>query len=356
MSKRLMSSAALLLIGLAAVPLQAEILEQVLVKVNGDIITMSDFERRQLAVLANQPELAKLPQNSPQVAQAIAQSAPGLILSAVDELLYLQRAKEHGWTLTNERYAEIVASIRKANNLEDEAAFKRELQASGMTEESLRRDIERDLLISQVQRVDVVDKIAVTETEVDEYYKNHPNEFTTPSEVTLREILIPVPATERGVNVALDEEARAKAADVRKRLLAGEPFPRLAAEVSSSPSKANGGLIGPIRFDELSPSLQDVLNKMKVGDISEVLSSTQGYQILKLETRSETKVRTLDEARGDVSRRVAQQKSEGELMKYLEKLRSQAKITWRHDELKKAYDQALAQRRIKFGIPSTPAE
>jgi parvulin-like peptidyl-prolyl isomerase len=355
MFKRLIGAATLALVATAIVPARAEILEQVLVMVNGDIITLTEFEQRQLAALQDQPELRQLPPNSPQLAQAIGRSAPGLILSAVDDLLYLQRAKELGWALTDERFNEIVANIRKANNLEDEAAFRRELEAAGLTEAELRRNIERDLLISQVQRVDVVDKISVTEEEVQNYYNANASEFTTPSEVMLREVLIPVPTTDQGINVAQDDEAREKAEAVRKRLLAGEPFPRIAAEVSSSPSKANGGLIGPIKFDEISESLQKVLAGLEVGDITEVLSSSQGYQILKLESRSETKVRRLDEARADVSSRVAQQKSQAELIKYLEKLRAQAKITWRHDELKKAYDQALAQRRATFGLATPDA-
>ena len=78
----------------------------------------------------------------------------------------------------------------------------------------------------------MIEKISVTEEEIRAFYDAHKQDFTTPSEVTLREILIPVPATERGINVAEDEAARAKAEEVRKRLLAGEPFPRLAAEMS----------------------------------------------------------------------------------------------------------------------------
>jgi peptidyl-prolyl cis-trans isomerase SurA len=347
--------AALLLLG-ALVPLRAEVLDQVLVKVNGDMITLSDFEKRQLQALQDQPELAKLPPNSPQIAQAIARSAPTLILSAVDDLLYLQRAREHGWTLTDDKFNEILQNIRKANNLEDEAAFQRELQAAGLSRDELRRKIEHDLLIEQVQRADVVDKINVTEEEVEGYYKTHAAEFTTPAEVTLRELLIAVPASARGVNVAQDDEARAKAEEARKRLLAGEPFPKLVAELSSSASKANGGQIGPIRYDELSPALQKMLDAMMPGDITDVLASAQGYQILKLEARTDTKIRTLAEARDDVSRRVAQQKSQGELFKYLEKLRSQAKITWRHEELQKAYDQALAQRRAMLGLAPMPAD
>jgi parvulin-like peptidyl-prolyl isomerase len=350
MMKRMMWSALLLATGAAIVPLRAEIIEQVLVKVNGEIITQTEFEKRQLQELQGRPELAKLSPNSPQFAQAIAESAPALILGAVDDLLWLQRAKEHGWALTDDKITEIIGRIRKEQRLEDEGTFKRALASEGLTEADLRRNIERGALIQQVQQADVMEKISVTEEEIRAYYDAHKQEFTTAAEVMLREVLIPIPTSERGINVAEDEAARAKAEDVRKRLLEGEPFPKLAAEVSSASSKANGGLIGPFKVDELAEKLQT----LKVGDITEVMAGTRGYQILKLESRSETKILPLDDARPAVSRKVAEQKARGDTLKYLERLRSQAKITWRNKELEKAYDKALAQRRESAGLPTPP--
>jgi parvulin-like peptidyl-prolyl isomerase len=275
----------------------------------------------------------------------------------VDELLLLQRARENGWTLTDERYREILDNIRTTNSLESDEVFRKALQSEGMTEAMLRTTIERDLLIRQVQQVEVLEKIDVTEGELKAYYETHRSEFTTPSEVMLREILIGVPTTDRGINVAEDEAARARAEEVRKRLLAGEPFPRLAAEVSASTSKANGGLIGPVRLQDLAPALQAVLTPMSPGEMTEVVPTMSGYHIFRLESRSDTKVRSLEDARGDVSRRVAEQRSQGEIAKYLEKLRAQAKITWRHEELRKAYERALAERRVEMGLspPAPPA-
>ena len=88
------SIAAALLAALAAtIPLRAEILEQVLVKVNGEIITKTEFEARQVAELRNRPELAKASPASLELQKAIAEVTPDLILSAVDELLLVQRGR-----------------------------------------------------------------------------------------------------------------------------------------------------------------------------------------------------------------------------------------------------------------------
>jgi len=330
---------------LAAVSTEAQVLEQVLVNVNGDTLTKTEFETRQIAVLRNRPELGNVTPDSPELRKAISEITPQLILDAVDELLLIQRGREMGLALGDEQFTSILDNIKKSNNLEDDAQFQAALKQEGMTLADLRRSLERQMLASEAQRRDVVDKISVTEAEAQAYYEGHKGEFTTPSEITLREIFIEVPVSDRGVNVAEDDAARAEAEGVRKRLLAGEPFPQLAAEASDAASKANGGLIGPIKRDELAETLQKVLDSMKVGEVTQVLRTARGYQILKLESRTETKIRTFDEARSDISNKVGETKMAGERMKYLERLRAQATITWRNDELKKAYEVALAARQ-----------
>lgn len=334
-----------LVAALAAVPLGAQIIEQVLVNVNGDILTKTEFEQRQVTMLRQRPELANVTPDSPVLRKAVVEVTPQLILEAVDELLLIQRGRELGLALGDEQFNNIVDNIRKSNNIESDEQFQMALKQEGMTMTDLRRALERQMLASEAQRRDVVDKISVTEAEARAYYDAHKGEFTTPSEVTLREILIEVPVTEKGVNVAQDDDAKAEAEEVRKRLLAGEPFPRLAAEFSDAPSKANGGLIGPILQNELADALQQQLTQLKVGDLTEAIRTARGYQILKLETRTETKIRTFEEARADISNKVGSEKMAAERLKYLERLRSQATITWRNEELRRAYDQALAERR-----------
>jgi len=321
----------------------AEILEQVLVKVNGDIITKTEFEARQVSELRNRPELAS--SSSAELEKAVAEITPDLILTAVDELLLVQRGRESGFALGDQQFAQILENIKTSNNLQDETRFQEALKQEGLTLADLRRNLERQMLVQQVQRVEILDKISISDEEARAYYNAHRTEFTTPAEVTLREILLDVPTTDRGINVAVDDQVRERAQDIRKRLLAGEPFPRIAGEVSVAASKTNGGLIGPLNVGELAPQLRDLLASMNVGDVSEPIRVQRGYQILKLESRTEAKIRSFEEARGDIGNRIGEQKLRGEREKYLDRLRAQATITWRNEELHKAYDTALAQRR-----------
>src|SRR5262245_57531193 len=92
----------------------AEIIEQVLVKVNGDIITKTDFERRQVQVLR-----AKGIQTTDDATlkKAIDEITPDLIVDTIDELLMTQRGRELGQKLSDEEFDKVVANIRKENKL-----------------------------------------------------------------------------------------------------------------------------------------------------------------------------------------------------------------------------------------------
>ena len=353
--------AVLLLATLAWLPVTAEVLEQVLVKVNGEIVTKTELETRQVSALRQRLRQNVSPvdlQRDEELKKALAEITPQILVDTIDELLVMQRGRELGYKMGDEQFESILTNIRKENKLEDQATFESALKQEGLTLADLRKSLERQMIFSRVQQVEVYGKIAISEDEAKLYYDEHQNEFSTPSNVTIREILVEVPAlpgqpgakekTQGLFSVALDDDAKEKAEAVRKKVLAGEDFAQLAAAESASASKANGGLIGPISMDELAPALQDVLSKMQPGDVTEPMRTPRGYQILKLESKTPTQTMTFDQARDQIANKVFAQKRQGELNRYLRKLRSQAIIEWKNEEIRKVYDQVV-------GAPAAPA-
>ncbi len=122
----------------------------------------------------------------------------------------------------------------------------------------------------------------------------------------------------------------------------GEAFEKIAGELSDAPSKANGGLIGPLTMTELAPALQKLLSGMKPGDISEPLRTPKGYQLLKLETMTPEEVLPPEQVRDQIAEKLYAAKREVELRKYLARMRKEAIIEWKNDELRKAYEAGLA--------------
>lgn len=333
------------LVAVPVLPLAAEILEQVLVKVNGEIVTKTDLEERQVAYLRQQNQQY----SDEELKAVIAQITPQILVDVVDEMLLVQRGRELGYRLDDQQFKEILDRIKKENRIEDEEQFQAALKQEGLTMEDLRRSLERQALVSRVQQIEVMRSISITDVELRQFYETHQDEFRTKPEVTLREILVDVPQDPRGINVAADDEARAKAETARARVMAGEDFARVAGELSDSPSRANGGLIGPVNRGELAPTVQAVLERLPRGQVSEVLRTPRGYQILKLESATEASVPPFEQLRDQVGDRVAEARHRAEMAKYVKRLREQAIIEWKNKELEKAY-----QERVEAQTASLP--
>ena len=131
--------------------------------------------------------------------------------------------------MSDEQFKSVLDNIKKDNNIEDDAKFQEALKQEGMTLADLRRQLERTCSKRACSRTRCSPRSASPKTRRTHTTTRTSDEFTTPSELMLREILIAVPPRDRGVNVAEDDAAKAKAEDIRHRLLGGEPFARLAA-------------------------------------------------------------------------------------------------------------------------------
>lgn len=316
-----------------------EIVEQILVKVNGEIFTKTQLEKRQVEALRGLGRQL----SDQELQKQLTAITPDILVSVIDEMLLLQRGRDLGYRLTDDMFRQAVENIRKENNLEDDAKFKAALEQEGMTMADLRENIEIQSIIQELQRSQIFSRISVTETEEREYYEARKNEFTTPATLTLREILIQVASDpKKGVNIAADEAAKEEAEKIRAEILSGKTtFEEAVAKFSDAASKANGGLVGPLNLDELAPDLVKLLKPLKAGEMTEVVRTPGGYQILKMETRTEPTVATFEQARGEIANRILNARRRVEFDKYMTNLRASAIIEWKNAELKKLYEERL---------------
>lgn len=344
MKKTATVAAVLVLVAAVAQAQTGTILEQVLVKVNGEIVTKTELEQRQIAALRQRnPNLR--PDSDAALQQALNEVTPQVIVDAIDELLVVQRGKELGFTMSTEQFNSILENIKKENKIESDEALAAALKQEGMTMADLRRQLERTSLVQRVQQQEVMSKLQVTDTELKAYYDAHQNEFGTTPQVTLREITVAVPVDPQGINVGKDDDARAKAEEARAKIVAGEPFPRLAAEYSDSGSKANGGLVGPLSKTDLSEDLQKAIAGLKEGGVTPVLRTARGYQVVKIEKLQDSTTKPFEDAKNEIADKIANEKRKVEFDKFLERLRGEAIIDWKNDDLKKAYDIGIKTSR-----------
>jgi peptidyl-prolyl cis-trans isomerase SurA len=327
---------------------QGVILEQVLVKVNGEIFTKTELEKRQIAALRDQNKLSQIPKdmNDAALRPLLAEITPQILVDAVDELLLVQRGRELGYRLSDDRFKEIVANIRTQNKLTTDEQFNSALKQEGMTMADLRDSMERGMLRDQVLTQDVMGKLTLTEQEAREYYKAHPEEFVKPATIMIREILVAVPTQQQNgqtvFSAGADDAALQATKALRDRITKGEDFTKIVAEASDAASKANGGLIGPMNVGDLAPEMRDIFDKLKVGEVSAPIRTQRGYQLFKLDSRSAVGVEPFEGVRDQIGNKIFANRRDVETKKYVDKLRAQAIIEWKNDDFKKMYDQRLA--------------
>jgi parvulin-like peptidyl-prolyl isomerase len=100
----------------------------------------------------------------------------------------------------------------------------------------------------------------------------------------------------------------------------------------------------------LSPDLRKIIEGLKPGEVSEIIPTARGFQLLKLESSTPIEVMPFDQAREQIGDRVFTDKRKGEFRKYLEKLRNQAIIEWKNQDIKRAFEEGLKQQ----AAPSVP--
>jgi parvulin-like peptidyl-prolyl isomerase len=324
--------------------LKGVILERVLVRVNGEIFTQTQLEQQRTDDLSDRNvEPAKV------TMAMIAEITPDILVKAVDDLLLVQRGRELGIKFSDQNFQNGLDNIKKQNNLND-AGLKEAMAQAGLTLDQLRQKFEKTYIIQAVQQQEI--HLSLTEEEARQYYQSHPNDFMTTATVTLREIFIAVP-TQQGPNnqplfsVSADNDAKAKIEAARARVQKGEDFAAVAAEVSTSGSKANGGLIGQINLEQLNPSLRTTLEALKPGELSEAVRTATGYQFFKLEARSVPEREPFTKVRDRIGQRIFEERVDSETAKLLTGLRSQAVIEWKDDGYKQMYEKRLKDLATK---------
>jgi parvulin-like peptidyl-prolyl isomerase len=216
--------------------------------------------------------------------------------------------------------------------------------------------LETQYLMRRVQEQEISPGMSVTEEEMRKFHASHPELFGTAATITLREIFVAIPTDTKGgekvVNVAAAEAAEAKIQAARERVLKGEDFAKVAAEVSESASKDNGGSIGQLNVADLNPQIGEALAKLKAGDVTEPIRTGAGYVIYKVDAKTESGVKPFEEVRSEVQQRIMGERVGTETEKFLEKQRSIALIEWKDESLKKMYEDALKARQARIGKTS----
>ena len=290
--------------------------EDIIARVNDQIITRSDYER----AMAEVDRDAR--QRGATTMQEIAASHKDLLRNLIDQQLWISKGKQMGINGETELVKRL-DEIRKQYNLKSMEDLEAAAKEQGVSFEDFKQNIRNGLITQEVMRQEVGQNIRFTPGEAERYYEEHKQDYAQPESVHLSEILVSTGGATEGEKLTA---AKAKVDDIESRLHAGGDFTQLAKSFSDGPTAAQGGDLGQYQPGALPKLLEDKTFPLQVGQYTEPILTRQGYIILKVDDHVKGGYRPYKEVEAQVQDSFYMSRMEPAIREYLTKLREESFI------------------------------
>lgn len=299
----------------AAITPHGTVVEDVVVRVNDQIINRSDVERAQAQMMQEGRQTNISPSE-------LSLRQKDMLRDMIDQQLLLSRAKEMGLNADSDVIRKL-DEIRKQNKMESLDDLEKAALQQGVSFEDFKAQIRNQLLTQQVVRDEVGRRLQLSQADESKYYEDHKKDFEQPEQIRLSEILVPLPETASAAEIA---QAEAKANDLKAKETQGTDFAELAKKSSGGPSAAQGGELGLFKRGALAKVLEDQTFSLKVGESTQPVRTRQGFVILKVTEHDAAGPAPMKEVEPQIQEAMYMQQMQPALRVYLTKLREESYI------------------------------
>ena len=261
-------------------------------------------------------------QDTPPDAATVTKLADDALTSLISlELLY-QESQARGVVVSDAAIDEEISRTR--SQFPDQKAFDAALKAKGMSIADLRQDTRKTMAVNRLLESTAWKDIRVPPERLKEFYEQNREEFKHPAQTRASHILVRVP---EGASTAQRNAARERAQSLLDKLHAGADFAQLAQQNSDDPgSAAHGGDLGYFAKGEMVDSFEHQASALAPGQLSGVVSTPYGFDIIKVTDRRGADYETLDEARERITAVLTKTERERRESELVAQLRQKAKI------------------------------
>lgn len=301
-------------------------IEEIIAKVNGDIVTRSELERSRRQLEA---ELRQQGVPANQMQKSLEERGRAVLRDRIDQLLLVQKAKELSINVDAD-VSKQLAEIQLQNKIADPDKFQEFVrQQLGMPFEDFKNEMRNSMLTDRVIRQEVSGRINVPRAELVKYYEEHKSEFVREERVFLREILLSTEGKSGQTLEALEKKAKDLSARARK----GEKFFELARDNSDSQTARQGGDLGGWKRGELSKQIEELVWDKERNHVTDPIKVANGWLILKVEEQQKAGQAGLEEVESEVMNRLFMPRFQPKIREYLTQLRQEAFL-----EIKPGYE------------------
>jgi peptidyl-prolyl cis-trans isomerase SurA len=328
------------------------VVEEIIARVNGSIITRSDYAR------SKEQLKDELKQQDPgSTDKQYTEKERDVLRDLIDQQLLLEKGKDLGITADTELIKKL-DEMRKQMNLDSMEELEKAAQSQGISYEDFKQNLRNQIITQQVIGREVGSHLNIPKEEEQKFYDEHKSEMEQPEQIRLSEILVatqkpepPTPPAAKpdpsapvrpaakqadavptaiAVPAPSDAEqlaaAEAKANSLREQIQKGTSFDEVAKRNSDGPSAAQGGDLGLFKRGTLSKELEDRTFAMKAGEVTDVIRTKQGFVILKVTEHQAAGIPTMKQMEPRIQDALYYQKLQPALRVYLKKLREESFI------------------------------
>ena len=301
----------------AAFAQEPQVVDGVAAVVNGDVITYSQV--RMLS--APREKLLRSQYTGQELENKLKEARELALKDLIDRRLVIQAFKKESYQIPDHFVDQRMQEIIRESFGGDRNTFIKTLEAQNYTlGEFKEKEMER-IMVQAMRTKNVKSSLLIPPNKIEEYYRQHRDEFTTKEQIKLRMIMIPGHA-DTGNSAA----QKAMAEEVLGKLASGAEFDRMAQIYSEDSTRDMGGDWGWIERKTLAAPLEKIAFNMPVDRISNIIEYAGNYYILKVEDKHGGTTRSLAEARSDIEKKLIQQEAQQLQERWIAGLRAKAYI------------------------------
>lgn len=293
------------------------VVEEIIAKVNGDIITKTEIDRSRRQAEAEMKQ-QKVPPS--QIATVMKEREGLLLRDRIDQLLLVQKAKDLSINVETEvskQLSEIQLRIKEPDPDKFQSAVKEQL---GISFEDYKSEMRNSMLTERVIRQEVGSQISIPKSEIAKYYEEHKKEFVREERIFLAEIFLSTAGKDAAAQALLEKKSK----DLVARAKRGERFPELARDNSDSNSAQSGGEIGGFKKGEISPDLEALVWDKDRNFVTDPIKRSDGWLILKVIEKHQAGQAAMEDVESEIQNRLYMPRFQPKIREYLTKLREQA--------------------------------
>ena len=298
----------------------SDVREEILVIVNGHIITRRTFQQ------AVEQDAAALYRqfSGKQLDEKLRDAREKTLQGLVDAFVLQDKATEIGIVIPDEYMRSVVEDFKKQYNFATDADFEKALRGSvGIGLPDWIKQQKQQMTQQEVLRKEVYTKIAIEEQELRAYFEDHKDEYRMPSRFRIRELVVP-----KGATAEEQAAAKAKIDEIQGALKGGKSFEDMVKEHSASPSKSLGGDLGWIGKGLMRPAIEQAALSMKPDQVSAPIETDKDIYLIQLIAAEDDVVKPFSEVKAQILQKLQEPKAQNAIQNYLQGLRLRANIRY----------------------------